>query len=89
MIKRISDTIFSTRASGLYMLLFAIAIGVATFVENDYGTSSAQNLVFRTRWLELLLLLFCGSIIANIFRFNLIKKKKWEILTFKIFFIIK
>ena len=88
MIKRISDVIFSTRASGLYMILFAVAIGVATFVENDFGTSAAQNLVFRTRWFELLLLLFCGSIVANIFRFNLIKQKKWAILTFHVSIII-
>jgi hypothetical protein len=45
----------STRAAGMYMLLFAIAIGVATFIENDFGTSAAQELIFKSHWFELLL----------------------------------
>ncbi|MBK9762135.1 MAG: hypothetical protein IPO87_01955 [Flavobacteriales bacterium] len=41
--------LFTTRAAGLYMLLFAGAIGVGTFIENDYGTSSAQHVLFPFR----------------------------------------
>ena len=78
----IYDKLFSTRAAGLYILLFAIAIGVATFVENDFGTSSAQHTIFRARWFELLLVLFGGTIIANILRFRFIQQKKWASLMF-------
>jgi len=81
-LKKIYNTIFSTRAAGLYMLLFAIAIGIATFVENDFGTSSAQDIIFKSRWFELLLILFGGTIMANIFRFRLIQQKKWASLIF-------
>jgi hypothetical protein len=79
---KIYNNIFSTRAAGLYMLLFAIAIGVATFIENDFGTSSAQDMIFKSRWFELLLILFGGTILANIFRFRMIQQKKWASLTF-------
>ena len=79
---KIYNNIFSTRAAGLYMLIFAIAIGVATFIENDFGTSSAQDMIFKSRWFELLLILFGGTILANIFRFRMIQQKKWASLTF-------
>ncbi|MFM8450534.1 MAG: hypothetical protein ACKOAY_10565, partial [Haliscomenobacter sp.] len=48
-LKKISNALFSTSAAGLYILVFAIAIGVATFIENDFGTSAAQKVVFRTQ----------------------------------------
>jgi len=82
MMKKITDTLFSTRAAGIYMLLFAIAIGAATFIENDFGTSSAQKVVFKARWFELLLILFGITILVNIRRFRMIEQKKWALLTF-------
>ncbi|MEP7323540.1 MAG: cytochrome c biogenesis protein CcsA [Saprospiraceae bacterium] len=81
-IKKIFDKITSTRASGMYILLFAISIGAATFIENDFGTSAAQKVVFKTRWFELLLVLFAISILTNIFRFKMIQQKKWALMMF-------
>jgi ResB-like family len=81
-IKSFFSAISNTRAAGLYMLLFAIAIGWATFVENDYGTSSAQDIIFRSKWFELLMVLFGITILVNIQRFQLIKQKKWASLSF-------
>ncbi|RMG86818.1 MAG: cytochrome C biogenesis protein [Bacteroidetes bacterium] len=81
-LKKVFDKLFSTSAAGLYMILFAVAIGAATFVENDFGTSSAQKIIFKTKWFELLLILFGISIIVNIFRFRMIQQKKWATLAF-------
>ncbi|MCB0598066.1 MAG: cytochrome c biogenesis protein ResB [Phaeodactylibacter sp.] len=81
-LKSILNKLFSTTAAGLYMVLFAVAIGAATFVENDFGTSSAQKLIFKSWWMELLLVLFGISILVNIFRFRLIQQKKWAIFAF-------
>jgi hypothetical protein len=72
----IADRFFSTSAAGLYMLLFAAAIGVATFIENDFGTSAAQKVVFKTKWFELLLVLFGMALIVNIFRYRMIQQRK-------------
>lgn len=88
MIKKILDSFFSTRASGIYILLFAAAIAVATFVENDFGTSAAQKLIFRAWWFEALLTVFGISILVNIFRFKMIKQRKWAILLFHVAIII-
>lgn len=73
---------FSTSAAGAYLLIFALAIGAATFIENDYGTSAAQKYVFKARWFEVLLILFGITIAVNIFRFRLIQQKKWATLLF-------
>lgn len=78
----------STRFAGIYLLLFAIAIAVATFVENDFGTSAAQELIFKSHWFELLLLLFGITILANMSRYRLIQQKKWASLTFHLAIII-
>lgn len=79
---RVLDKMFSTSAAGLYMVLFAVSIGVATFVENDFGTSSAQKVIFKSAWFELILVLFGISLIVNIFRFRMIQQKKWPLLMF-------
>ena len=79
---KINNIIFSTSAAGLYLLVFAIAIGVATFIENDFGTSSAQALIFRATWFEVLLILFGCTILSNIFRFRMVQQRKWASLIF-------
>lgn len=81
-LKNIFNKTFSTSAAGLYMILFAIAIAAATFIENDFGTSSAQKVVFKSWWFELLMVLFGISIVVNIFRFRLVQQKKWATLSF-------
>ncbi|MEO1448166.1 MAG: cytochrome c biogenesis protein CcsA [Bacteroidota bacterium] len=81
-VNRFLQTLFNTRAAGVYILAFAIAIGVATFVENDFGTSSAQKVIYQAWWFELLLFLFCGSLVYNILKFRMIQQKKWALLIF-------
>lgn len=87
-VKKVFDKITSTRAAGIYILLFAIAIGLATFIENDFGTSTAQKLIFKSKWFEILLILFSLSILANIYRYNLIKQKKWASVLFHVSIIV-
>ena len=72
----------NTRATGIYLLLFAAAIGIATFIENDFGTSAAQKVIFRSWWFELLLALFGITILYNIYKFRMIQQKKWSLLMF-------
>ncbi len=81
-IKNILSPLFNTKAAGLYFILFAAAIGAATFIENDYGTSAAQKVIFKAWWFELLLVLFGVTIIINIFKFRMIQQRKWPVLMF-------
>ena len=85
---KISNFLFSTRAAGFYLAVFALAIGIGTFIENDFGTSSAQALVYKAKWFEILLILFSGTIVANIIRYKMIRNKKWAALIFHLAIII-
>ncbi|MEO1010991.1 MAG: cytochrome c biogenesis protein CcsA [Bacteroidota bacterium] len=79
---------FNTRAAALYLLVFAGAIGAATFVENDYGTSAAQKWVYQAWWFELLLFLFGITVLVNIRTFRMVQQKKWALLVIHIAIII-
>lgn len=88
MINKVIRSLFGTRASGLYILIFATAIGAATFVENDFGTSAAQKLIYQSWWFTSVLVLFGGSIIANVFRYRMIPQKKWALAIFHLAIIV-
>ncbi len=81
-LERIISRLFGTRAAGVYFILFAAAIGIATFIENDFGTSAAQKVIFRAWWFELLLTFFGGSIIYNIYQYRMVQQRKWAVLLF-------
>ncbi len=87
-LRKIYDRMFSPGMSGFYTLFIAISIGIATFIENDYGTVTAQKLVYRAHWFEVLLLLFSISIVSNIIKYRMIQNKKWTILTFHLSIIV-
>ncbi len=48
--KKFFDLLFSMQFSGTLMLVFAAAIGTATFVENDLGTLAAKIIVYEAFW---------------------------------------
>ncbi len=73
---------FITKVAGIYLILIAFVIGIATFIENDYGIDTAQKVIFRSWWFDLLLLLFGITIIVNIFKFRIIQQKKWPLVIF-------
>lgn len=81
-LNKIGNALFNTRAAGFYILAFAAAIGIATFVENDFGTPAAQKLIYKTRWFELLLVLFSITLLVNIVKFKMVKQRKWALLIF-------
>lgn len=87
-LKRKLNLLFNTRAAGVYILSFAVAIAVATFIENDFGTSSAQKVIYKTWWFTTLLVLFSVTIVVNIFRFRMIGQKKWPLLLFHVAMIV-
>ena len=81
-LRKIFSRLFDTRAAGLYFLLFAASIGIATFIENDYGTSAAQKVIYKAWWFELMLLLFSGSIVYNVVQYRMVKQRKWSLILF-------
>lgn len=75
-------------AMGIFILLFAIAIGTATFIENDFGAIGAKVAVYNAKWFEALLLLLCINLVVNIFRYKMYRKEKIVVFTFHVAFIL-
>ncbi|MDO6472570.1 cytochrome c biogenesis protein [Maribacter sp. 1_MG-2023] len=81
--------IFSSPTLALVLLLvFAIAMGAATFIENDFGTATAWIKVYDATWFELVMIGLSLCFAANIFKYRLWRKEKWAILMFHIAFIV-
>jgi len=69
--------IFSMKMAVAVMLIFATAIGYATFIENDYGTQTARALIYSAKWFEVLLFYFIVIVLYNIIKFKMYKRQKW------------
>ena len=80
--------LFSMRLMAILILLFFVAIGYATFIENDFGTQTAKALIYNTTWFEIIIVLLSVNMIANINRYKLWRKEKWPVLLFHISFIM-
>ncbi len=88
MIKKIISILGSMKTMAFLMLVFAIAIGVATFIENDFGTQTAKAEVYNAGWFEVLLALLSINLAINILNFKMYRKDKALILMFHISFFI-
>lgn len=85
--KKIFSFLYSTRLMAILFILFAAAMGVATFIENDYGTQTSKALVYNAWWFEAIMVFFVINFFGNIFRYRLLKKEKWPVLMFHLSFI--
>ncbi|TDQ24074.1 cytochrome c biogenesis protein CcsA [Tenacibaculum caenipelagi] len=85
--KKILNTLYSTRLMAVLFFVFAIAMGVATFIENDFGTQTSKALIYNTWWFELIMVFFVINFFGNIFRYQLYKKEKWSVLLFHVAFL--
>lgn len=71
----------------ILLVIFAIAIGYATFAENYSGLEYAREIVYNAIWFEILMVLLVINLIGSIFQYRLINKKKWSVLLFHMAFI--
>ena len=80
--------LFSTKISLVLLLTMAISMGVATFIENDYGTLVARNLVYEAWWFELIIAWLAINFIFHIRQYRLFSKEKIAIGLFHIAFVV-
>ncbi|QNM85798.1 cytochrome c biogenesis protein CcsA [Polaribacter pectinis] len=80
--KNILNFLYSTRLTAVLFIVFATAMGIATFIENDYGTQTSKALVYNAWWFEAIMAFFIFNFFGNIFRYRLYKKEKWAVLMF-------
>lgn len=85
---KIYSLLSSMKTMAGLMLLFAITIGYATFVENDYGTMSAKADIYNARWFEIVLGLLALNLTLNIVKFKMARNGKWLVFIFHVAFLI-
>ena len=79
----IKKILFSNRLTGLLFIVFIIAMAVGTFLDAGQETSPTpltRNYVYNAWWFELIMLFFVINFIGNIFKYNLLNKRKWPVL---------
>ena len=86
--KKIGDYLFSSYLMATILAIFAISIGAATFIENDFGSASAQALVYHAPWFQLLLFIGVINLTGNIFRKKLYTRPKLTLFMFHAAFIL-
>ena len=77
----------STRLMAVLFLVFALSMGVGTFIEDAYNTDTARIFIYNARWFEAIMLLFVINFFGNIKRYGLNKKEKWATLLLHLSFI--
>lgn len=70
---KILDVLFSFKTTLILLAILAIGAGVATFIENDFGTSTARVLVYNNIWYETVLVLTTVNLAAIIYKFKMWK----------------
>ena len=80
--------LFSPVFMGVLFVLFAVAMAVATFLENDFGSPAAYSMVYNTRWFELILLLLAVNLVGQLIILKLYRKAKLPVFLFHLSFIL-
>ncbi len=86
--KKFYQALFSMTTTGVLLVIFAVVIAVATFVENDYGTTASKVLVYNARWFEVLLFLLAINLLGSIFVNKLLTRRKWPVALFHLSFVV-
>lgn len=86
--KQLLSLVSSMKTMAVLMLIFAAAIGYATFIENDYGTITAKADIYNALWFEVLMALLALNLIINIFKYKMFSVKKAPIFIFHLSFLI-
>ena len=85
---KIISFISSTRLMAVLFVVFAIALGIGTFIEDAYNTETARIYIYNAKWFEAIMLVFVFNFFGNIKRYRLYKKEKWTTLLLHLSFIL-
>lgn len=69
--KKLTDVLFSFKTTLILLATLGIGAGIATFIENDYGTSTARVLVYNNIWYEAALVLTILNLMGIIYKYKM------------------
>ncbi|MBE0673469.1 MAG: c-type cytochrome biogenesis protein CcsB [Bacteroidales bacterium] len=85
---KLIKSLFSPMFMGVLFIIMAVALAIATFVENDYGAAAAREMVYNAWWFNLLFGLVALNIGGQIVIFKLYRREKLTVFLFHAAFII-
>ena len=86
--KQLRKILFSPVTMVILLIMAAFFMGLATFIENDFGPRAAKDAIYNAWWFELLLFLLAVNFFGSIFDRKLYKPRKWPVLLFHMAFVI-
>jgi len=88
MLDKILRGIFSMKMMAVSMVIFAVAIAEATFIESDYGTPASKIAIYNALWFEILLLHLSITLIVNMVKYKMYQREKWATFAFHLSFLL-
>ncbi len=86
--KRLRKILFSMETAVALLMVCAIAVAAATFIENARGTDTARHLIYNARWFEILLIWLTVNLVGNLFHSRMWKQGKYPAFLFHIAFLV-
>jgi cytochrome c-type biogenesis protein CcsB len=86
--KKIIGFLFSGTLMGILLLVFAISIGYATFIENDFTAAAAKQIVYNSHWFELVVVLMAVNFTGMIFTKKLYRRSKLNLMMIHISWVV-
>jgi cytochrome c-type biogenesis protein CcsB len=86
--EKFSKAFFSMRMMSVAMIVFLVAIAIATFIESANGIQAAKILIYNALWFEILLVYLGMNLISNIVKYRMFQREKMAMLAFHVSFLI-
>ena len=89
--KRLANILFSTRLTAILFVVFAAAMATGTFMDANQETSPTpytRQLIYNAWWFEAIMAFFMINFFGNMFRYRLLRWKKWATLTLHLSFVL-
>ncbi|MCU4176235.1 cytochrome c biogenesis protein CcsA [Carboxylicivirga sp. N1Y90] len=86
--KKLFDVLTAHWLMGSLLLFLGAVLGVATFIENDFGTNASKALVYNAWWFELVFVVLIINMFGNLSKFKTWSTKKLPVLTFHLAFVL-
>jgi ABC-type transport system involved in cytochrome c biogenesis, permease component len=85
---QIKKFIFSTKITSFLLLLLALSMAIATFIEKKYSTDVAKIFVYESIWFEGVMLFVVINLMGNIWKYKLWSYNKFPLFLFHLSFIL-
>lgn len=80
MLQKIKQVVCSYLTTLILLIIYALGMAIATFIEKYEGTAVAKDLVYYAPWFFVLHLFMILNFLGVLVRYKLLKSKKWGML---------